>query len=266
MKAIAAALALSAAGTANAGIDGFGTGNGELFFSIRDNINLTSYVLDMNVTLNAWDQNANQSWAADSTLNSYLGAGSGDYSWAVMGGDNNGSGVTGGLRYLTTTATVATNPTMEATIEAGEKNVGLVNWTIMDTSYLVGANAKLDGAPGSVPGTLGDSATFAIGESGYFENAMDTWFNNSPMNAASAGVGGEQSFFYVTNTGSTTAFLTKNKPVDAIQQAGTFSLSTNGDLNYVATPIPAAVWLLGSAMVGLVGVARRREDDQVIAA
>jgi len=262
MKALAAALALTAAGTANAGIDGFGTGNGELFFSIRDNVNLTSYVLDMNVSMNAWDQNANQSWMADATLNGFLGAGSGDYSWAVQGGDSTGAGDVGGLRYLTTTATV---PTMEATIET-EKNLGLVGWNNMDTSYLIGANAKLDGAPGSVPGTLGNSATFVTGESGYFDNGMDVWGNNSPMNAASAGIGGSQSFFYVTNTGSTVAFLTKNKPVDAIQQAGTFTLTANGDLNYVATPIPAAVWLLGSAMVGLVGVARRREDDQVIAA
>ena len=45
---------------------------------------------------------------------------------------------------------------------------------------------------------------------------------------------------------------------------GTFTLTANG-LQYAAaapaaTPIPAAVWLLGSAMVGLVGVARRRTN------
>jgi len=260
MKALAAALALSAAGTANAGIDSFGSGNGELFFSIRDNVAQTSYALDMNVTMNAWDENANQSWAADSTLTSFLGAGSGDYSWAVMAGDSNNGGSIGGLRYLSTSAAGT------AANWGTETNGGLNDYNILDTGLLIGVNAKLDGAPGSVPGTLGDSATFVTGESGYFNSNMDTWSGNAPVNAASAGIGGTQSFYFLTNSNVTTNPFLAAQKINVTEQVGTFTLAGNGDLNYVATPIPAAVWLLGSAMVGLVGVARRREDDQVIAA
>ncbi len=52
---------------------------------------------------------------------------------------------------------------------------------------------------------------------------------------------------------------------------GAFTLSANGQLTYSIAdaptnpppvPVPAAVWLLGSAMVGLVGVARRRESEK----
>ena len=37
MKALAAAVALTVAGSANAAIDDFASGDGELFFSVRDN-------------------------------------------------------------------------------------------------------------------------------------------------------------------------------------------------------------------------------------
>lgn len=249
MKALAAVVALAAAGSANAAIDTFGTGNGELFFSIRDNTNLTSYVLDMNVSMDAWTD-VSQSWAADATLTSYLSTGSGNYSWAVMGGDLVGAATAGGLRYLSTAAAG-----MAATW-ATEKNNGLTGYAIMDTSYLTGANAAI------AVGATGNSATFANGDAGYFSPSMDSWFNNTPMNAASAGLGGTQSFYFATNTGSTTAFATKNNPISVTEQIGTWTLAANGDLNYSvsAVPVPAAVWLLGSALVGLVGVSRRREE------
>ena len=37
------------------------------------------------------------------------------------------------------------------------------------------------------------------------------------------------------------------------------SLSMAGDLNSAVVPIPAAVWLFGSGLMGLVGVARRKK-------
>ena len=253
MKALAAALALSAAGSANAAIDNMSTGNGELFFSIRDNVNLTSYVLDMNVTMDAWDQYTNQTWAADATLTSFLGAGSGNYSWAVMGGDSATGGTVGGLRFLTTAAAG------QAANWANETNGGLDQYGIMETSYLVGANAAI------ATGTTGNSATFANTDSGYFDTNMDFWFNNSPMNAAAAGIGGTQSFYFGTNGNVTTNPILANQKIVVTEQLGSFTLASNGDLTY-ATPVPAAVWLLGSALVGLVGVARRRDDAEVLTA
>ncbi len=47
--------------------------------------------------------------------------------------------------------------------------------------------------------------------------------------------------------------LVQNDPAIAV------SLSMAGDLNSVVVPVPAAVWLFGSGLMGLVGVARRKK-------
>ncbi len=55
--------------------------------------------------------------------------------------------------------------------------------------------------------------------------------------------------------------------VSRVQQfSGNWTLASNGTLSYSAevvpaVPVPAAVWLLGSAMIGLVGVARRKSEQ-----
>jgi hypothetical protein len=49
-------------------------------------------------------------------------------------------------------------------------------------------------------------------------------------------------------------------PGDVASQSvlGQFTLAANGQLSFAPVPVPAAVWLFGSALMGLVGVARRR--------
>ena len=252
VKALVGALALCAVGTANATIDPMSSGDGELFMSIRDNSTTapSSYVLDLNVKMSAFDGNLTQSWAADSTLSSFLASGSGNYSWAVMAGDSNtavgGTATTnaaGAYNYLTTAAAGS-----EALIGT-ETNLGIYQWNAVDT-YLTNVNASLSAA---------NSATFTGADAGFFSSAYDTWFNNSPMNAAGS-MGDSLAFYHASNSGSTTGLVTKNSPIDVSTYAGTWTLAANGDLSYSAVPVPAAVWLLGSALVGMVGVARRRED------
>ncbi len=50
--------------------------------------------------------------------------------------------------------------------------------------------------------------------------------------------------------------MTQDDVVDTIQVA---TLSLVGSLNTTAVPVPAAVWLFGSGLLGLVGVARRKK-------
>ncbi len=68
-----------------------------------------------------------------------------------------------------------------------------------------------------------------------------------------------------SSTGATTAnyFGISNNNLDGgnnqIAQLGTFSLSANNVLSYApsAVPVPAAIWLFGSAMLGMLGFTRR---------
>jgi len=251
LKTLVGALALCAAGTANATINSMSSGDGELFMSIRDNsaVAPSSYVLDLNVNMSAFDGNATQSWAADSTLQSFLASGSGNYSWAVMAGDSNTtvggtatSNAAGAYNYLTTAAAGS------AAQIGTETNFGLYQWNAVDT-YLTNVNAQL---------AASNSATFTGADAGFFSSAYDSWFNNSPMNAAGA-MGDSLAFYHASNSGNTAGLFTKNSKIDVATYAGTWTLAANGDLSYSAVPVPAAVWLLGSALVGMVGVARRRE-------
>lgn len=50
--------------------------------------------------------------------------------------------------------------------------------------------------------------------------------------------------------------MTQSDVIDPIQVA---TLSLVGSLNSTAVPVPAAVWLFGSGLLGLVGVARRKK-------
>lgn len=247
-KALVAALTMGAAMQANAAIDNFSTGNGELFFNIRDNVNLQSYILDLNVNLNNFlpsnTTTTNVTYAADANLQNFLGSGSGNYNWSVMAGDSTGGTVAGDIRYATTT-----NDSVNV---GANTNIQLVNYRLVDTDLLTNVN----GAIGANNSLISPSTSPA-----YDAASIDTWSNNSPFNATASGVGNSLDFWLLTNSGSTIGTFTKNNKINVDQYAGQWNLASNGDLSFTSAapvPLPPAVWLLGSALVGLVGVGRRK--------
>ena len=240
MKALAAAVALTVAGSANAAIDDFASGDGELFFSVRDNVNKTSYVLDLNIKLSQFNGNANLTF---NDMANFVAGSSGDLSWAVMAGDSVGAGSVGGLHYMTTAAAGSD------AILGGMNNGTLQNWNAMDAAYLSNVNGVI--------GT-GNSVTSTINDYSYFTPDMDTWSLNSPV-SATAGLGQSQNFYLLSNSAST--ILGKGQLVKVTEMIGTWKLDATTGLTYSAVPVPPALWLLGSALLGLVGVARRKSQN-----
>ena len=245
-KALVAALTMGAAMQANAAIDNFSTGNGELFFNLRDNVNQQSYILDLNVNLdNFLPGNAsNVTYGADANLTNFLANGSGSYNWSVMAGDSTGGANAGDLRYATTTN--------DAANVGANTNLQLVNFRGIDTGLLVNANGVLG---------ANNSAVSPSTSPAYYSQGDDTWGFSSAFNATTAGIGNSLDFWLLSNSGSTISFLTKNNKVSVDQYAGQWNLASNGDLSFTSAapvPLPPAVWLLGSALVGLVGVGRRK--------
>lgn len=253
VKAITAAVVLSCAGTANAAIDNFYTGNGELFLSIRDNVNATSIVLDMNLTMDTFLATTGTSnfSMTDAGISAFLSAGSQDFSWAVMAGDSVGSASPGGLRYLSTTN--AADTTIGAL-----NNTTLQGFQAMDTAYVDNVNQLFLGNTN----TTGQSTSV---DPSYFGAVMDNWSNNANFSATAA-VGQSQNFVFLSNSASTILPTGKLALINQVN-TGSFTLDANGVLSFTApgvtppptTPLPGALYLLGSALVGLVGVTRRKK-------
>ena len=250
---LAAAVTLSVAGAANAAIDTFASGDGELFLSIRDNTHAQSIVLDLNTNLSAFMPGSAAASSAFSVANvdvqsfvAAAGGASADLSWAVMAGDQQGSDTAGGLNYLTTSLNASIIP---------QQNQTIVDFGGVD-AYLVNNNSLL--------GTS-DTLVSASGDASYFNSTMDTWTGVANF-SATAGVNQSMNFFAISNSGSTGGFFTKTQLANVNQYTvagtpATWTLDDTGVLHYSAVPVPPAVWLLGSALMGLVGVARRKSQN-----
>lgn len=251
LKLIAAAAMFAIAGQASASIANGGSGNGELMLSVYDTSTLTSYTRDLGITMNDFIANGNttnQFFAANSLLTSNFNLGSSNVRWNVAALDITGSGLNG-MRFLSTTnaslATVKTTTNSAAT--GGMKNV---------ENYVNAVNGSIDTNTAVNSSYVNTSANgYAYFDAGFKKD----WLGNAKFDSTAL-VGQSLGFFYITP--SNTSGLSK---VAATQFAGTlgnakWTLGANGDLSYkvASVPVPAAAWLLGSGLLGLVGVARRK--------
>ena len=251
LKALAAALAVAVVGPAHALIADSVSGNGELFFTIYDNVTQTSYTRDLGLTIDNFvtaaggttvNLPASFTVAADSTLTTFLGgfslAQQGTLLWNI--GAMDGVGLE---RYLTTalsmpgpsgSAAVMTNSSLKL-LDAADQFTSLTN------------------ALGTHPGTLATNGSntasaandgLAFGGSGLWGN---NWGGKANFNTTQNGLGSSNNFWLLFQNG------TANLNRSFYASAGTFTLESDGDLVFgtlSAVPVPAAVWLLGSGLVG----------------
>ncbi|HKR46164.1 MAG TPA: VPLPA-CTERM sorting domain-containing protein [Paraburkholderia sp.] len=252
VKSVAAVLAMAAAGAANAAIDTPHLGgNGELFLTIWDPTvgNEASFNIGLNLNINSFTGNSGfvlSNVFSDSTFQQYFGAGS-------AGGSNLGN--TAAWRYNVVAASNSADQSGLLFTQVGGGFSGLLN----------GATDNAANATDLYQVALGSCDSCGTDVKASPKYAGDNWGNNFAGAAAvinnAAGVGGTLNFYRAVNNTAPDYINDASSPA-TLTQLGTWVLSSagNGTLTYSPVPLPAAAWLLGSGLIGLFGIGRRREQ------
>jgi hypothetical protein len=150
-------------------------------------------------------------------------------------------------------------------LEVTGKSTGLgtvrnstVNAAVSNVSGAIASLPVVTGSGNPVVGLISTDAGNA------FFNAVGTTLGNVFASGTVNGTagGGAIDFWQATQVAGTPTATVKPLHYTNGSGAGQFTLSAQGDLQYSipggAVPLPAAVWLFGSGLLGLIGVGRRR--------
>lgn len=255
MKALVAAVALTASMSASAAMNTSATGDSSLILTLLDNTNNISMTVDLGYTLGTFDLSSNASWDitggnyGDAWATFWGTASASNVQWAVFAGDRTGSAA-GDQRMLTT---VASTWTAVSNNVLSQQMAAFDNYIFANNS-LTNHNVVADGASTAISGTA-------------FAELAATYGTTGKMNAQ----GGDTTVALDTNnyvwtiTRSSTNNLSPSTAAQ-VSNAGFnpyFNLSSNGALTYTAaavTAVPEAdSWAMLLAGLGVIGfIARRR--------
>lgn len=256
-RILVGSLMLGSLTLANAAIDddnafapGDGDGGGELFLSVIDRgaPKPMSYVLDLGITARQFIESEANHYpqffiaAPDDKLKTLLANPGGTVAWNIAAVHNDLGPYLDDLGYLTT-APAAAPPIANVNTLIGFN--GMAEGIHRAGLYLQLANAAL-GANDSA--LITDPKTNALYDGPYWG---DTW--HTSLHRTQAGLGETLRFYQVATdfTNDPTGNSSRVVPF-----SGRWLLSTDGLLTYTV-PLPPAVWLFASALVGMAGVFRR---------
>lgn len=264
LKLLAAALALAAAGSANAAMDNSVSGNGSLFLGVIDLTGQVSAAFDLGISMDSflpgstsymsWDLSAANYGSAWTSFATAAGVNLADAKYLIGAMDSFGSAA-GDDRYLSTSVANM------ALAGSQPSNSQLLQWAGVD--LFVNASNALGTHP-----TEANGANFATANDGNAYLSTANGFSNgkwkgsqSPFVAWGDVNTALEFYSFATNSGSG---LAKTTIVSYNDFAQDFYLnSATGTLTYgvLAAPVPEAeTWAMLLAGLGMVGmIARRRK-------
>jgi hypothetical protein len=274
LAALAAAVASALAAPAHALVGG-AANNGSLFVSVWDTSSGGSYsfVQDLGYQINSFlpsgvtdpsptnlnggpftgDKTPNAGLHLDFNVSSFLSSYTGSLStlaWRVFAADSTASSPTTNERRLVTTVTQGTTSSSPLT------NSGL---TIVTTN--VGNSGAFYNGAGCAAGSVAGSNCTST------DTSSASWAGNvSTLNISSFGaIGDVLNMLYVAQNGTNPGSGTLQPSSQLFSNANglaSWTLSSAGQLSYdvpAGVPLPAAAWLFGSGLLGIVGISRRRK-------
>jgi hypothetical protein len=260
LKAIAAAIALLAGGQAvaapisddamgigQAGILG-GTGAGNWFLTVVDTVRQQGFVLNLGRNVLADVGSPADFTVTNSALGSFIAGGSlANMYWNVGGLSNFDADAAEPFESI---GFLTTNSQQSRTdfLADGLTPVFGTTGNTSDFINAVNSTGLLNSSDGAI---IASASGFAYPGSNAWNNSNGgaLSFDNSSAIGASTFV----NFVFSPGLG-----LSDPNIPEANKLLGSASLAANGTFTFTAVPVPAAVWLLGSALLGMAGVSRRR--------
>ena len=197
----------------------------------------TDGALNATTSLGSFNLSTSLGFGADANIKSFFDAHPGDtFAYSVLAADSSGSNNNAGARRFA--GTYSTDISLQ-----GPTSANVSTAAIAANSFYLNLQSDTVTFPSTTNGWG------AAGTPG--QNAPNSFLSLAYANGST--VGTAMSMYLMATHGA-------NQLANVYVSANTLTLNADGSLTVTAinTPIPAAVWLFGSGLLGLAGIGRRR--------